>query len=77
MVRTKFRVCDISVHDCGTEVFLSPVYSDDPQSENKVFWDATPSGNFRMMIKNEAAAKYFENGAEYYIDFTKVRSAAD
>lgn len=69
-VRSKFRVHNISKHAWGTEVMLSPVYSDDPNSENKAFWDATPSGDFRMTIKNEAAAECFENGREYYIDIT-------
>jgi hypothetical protein len=57
-------------HDWGTEVFLSPVYSDKPNSENKSFWDATPSGDIRMTIKNDAAARLFEVNMEYYVDFT-------
>lgn len=69
-VRAKFRVHNISRHDWGTEVFLSPVYSDDPKHENKRFWDSTPSGDLRMTIKNDAAAQLFENGKEYYLDFT-------
>jgi len=67
-VRAKFRVHNLTVNSWGTEVFLSPVYGDNP--ENKQFWDATPSGDMRMTIKNDAAAKLFVVNKEYYIDFT-------
>jgi hypothetical protein len=69
-VRAKFRVHHISKNDYGTEVFFSPVYSTDPNHENKKVWDATPSGELHMTIKNEPAAQYFQSGQEYYLDFT-------
>ncbi len=68
--RAKFRVHNLTKYDWGTEVFMSPVYSDDPNSENRAFWDATPTGDIRMTIKNEAAAQLFEKSKEYYVDFT-------
>lgn len=49
---------------------LSAVYSEDPEHENKKFWDATPSGNLEMWVTNRDAADFFELGAEYYLDFT-------
>lgn len=55
---------------------MSPVYSDNPNSENRAFWDATPCGDLRMTIKNEAAAKHFEPNKEYYVDFTPAEPVA-
>ena len=52
------------------EVQLSPVYSDDPDSENRRFWTATPSGLLSMWITNPNACNQFEVGQEYYLEFT-------
>jgi len=49
---------------------LRPVYSDKPESENKKFWDATPTGEIRLGTVNPAAWEQFEIGKEYYVDFT-------
>ena len=47
------------------------VYSQDPASENKAFTDATPALNVSMVIaKDKPAADMFEQGKEYYLDFT-------
>lgn len=76
MVRAKFRVNDIqhSLDGQGEPysemVQLNPVYSNDPQSENRQFWDATPAGTLTMWINNKAAFGLFERGKEYYLDFT-------
>lgn len=51
---------------------MSPVYSADPNSENKAFWEATPNGSLTMTIKNDAAAKWFKPNAEVYVDFTEA-----
>lgn len=51
-------------------VVLSPVYSDDPDSENRKFWDASPAGEIKLGTINPAAWEQFELGGEYYIDFT-------
>ena len=74
MVRAKFRVHNVTRNSWGTDVAMSPVYSG--SDENKQFWDATPCGEIRMTIKNEAAAKHFEPNKEYYIDFTPAEPAA-
>ena len=75
--RTKFR-CDMFKNVwkkdnrlVGT-VGLSPVYSIDPGSENKAFWDATPSGSIEMQINNPDGFATFELGKEYYVDFTSA-----
>lgn len=74
-VRAKFYVSQITYYgqqgktgNNGGEVQLRPVYSSDPNSENKVFWEATPSGLLTMSIKSSAIAE-FVLGQEYYLDF--------
>jgi len=53
-------------------VVLSPVYSDDPNHENKKFWNYTPSGSISLGVVNQDAWKHFELGKEYYIEFRKA-----
>ena len=80
MVRAKFYVSKTEQSKYGyapdqkvmTTVTLSAVYSSEEGSENKKFWDATPSGSIVLGTINPEAAEQFELGAEYYIDFTKV-----
>jgi hypothetical protein len=86
MVRAKFRCNDI-VRTMGSRrkddgsyepaevntVKMSPVYgNNDPAHENTKFWAATPSGQVELTCINLEAAKYFEPGKEYYLDFTKA-----
>lgn len=70
MVRAKFRVNSLTQYENAVSVFLEPVYSDDPESENKKFWDYTPSGKIELQTTNLEAAKQFEVAKEYYVDFT-------
>lgn len=52
----------------GGEVKLSPVYAnDDPRHENSQFWDASPSGEFKLQVNNLEALKRLEVGKQYYI----------
>lgn len=51
-------------------VVMHPVYDDRPGSENKQFWDATPSGELRLGTINPGAWQQFELDKEYYLDFT-------
>jgi hypothetical protein len=67
--RAKFRVDSKGPGESGP-VTLSPVYSTDPNHENKSFWDATPSGEIQMWINNPKGFATFEVGKEYYVDFT-------
>lgn len=53
---------------------FTPVYSDDPESENKKFWEATPSGKITLDTVNPEVLKEFDIGREYYIDFIPVES---
>lgn len=72
-VRAKFSVLSKTTFgkQAGATIVMQPVYSSDPESENKAFWDATPSGKIEMHIKSSAAEE-FEPGVEYYIDFTRA-----
>lgn len=70
MVRAKFVVSQITrYHNSpnAVTVKMQPVYGN--TEENKTFWQATPSGSIEMSITAEPAAKAFELGKEYYVDF--------
>jgi hypothetical protein len=58
-------------------IVMRPVYSDKAGTENKKFWDATPSGELRLGTVNAAAAAHFKPGREYYLDFTAADEVAD
>ena len=75
VVRAKMR-CN-SVTKTGSErhpnvnVQLGAVFSNDPESENRSFAQATPSASVSINIDpGRAAASSFELGGEYYVDFT-------
>ena len=75
-VRAKFKVTRTGQVQYGTDkvlhdVEMSPVYSNDPGSENKAFWDATPNGSFKM---TSIISDAFEVGKEYYIDITEAEA---
>lgn len=69
--RAKFKVESV-VHngvDGGT-VKLTPVVSG--SAENESFFRWTPWGAIEIGTINEAALTQFEQGAEFYVDFTRV-----
>lgn len=74
-VRAKFKVdsitrtkpWDASKGDLHT-VKLTPVVSG--SKENEAFYAATPCGSIDLSTVNQAAAKRFELGKEYFVDFT-------
>ncbi len=78
MVRAKFRVTSITRHEQGGceppemhTVKMVPVYgNNDPNHENSKFWKWTPAGEISLGTINPDAAKAFEIGGEYYVDFT-------
>lgn len=74
-VRAKMACTELATYSGGgVKVKLGAVYSNDPNSENRAFSDATPSGSCEMMIQGgRPAIKLFEAGAEYFLDFTKVQ----
>jgi len=71
-IRSKFIVSSVTKYNNSgaASVKLQPVYSADPASENKAFWDATPNGSIELHIQNPAAAERFVPGQAYYVDFT-------
>jgi hypothetical protein len=80
-VRAKFRVARIerSLWKPGVEVqtiVLLPVYSENKDSENAKFYQATPSGEIRLGTVNAEAAAAFELEREYYVDFTPAGQPA-
>ena len=80
MVRAKFWVTSVSRWQpadkpSGGTVKLLPVYSTDPNHENKQWWDATPNGEITLGISNPAGFAPFEAnlGKEMYVDFTPAQ----
>jgi hypothetical protein len=80
-VRAKFKVHSITstltrVNQAGQTVEkelqtinLSPVYDNDPESENGKFYAYTPAGKIELGTVNADAAKDFELGKEMYVTF--------
>ncbi len=73
MVRCKFKCDSIETLTYGKGLIynakMSPVFSQDPESENKKFWEATPLGAFTV---GTVKVMPFEVGKEYYLDITPV-----
>lgn len=46
--------------------------SDDPDHENRLFWQATPSGELKLQMVNPEAWSQFEMGKAYYLDFSEA-----
>jgi hypothetical protein len=70
-VRCKF-VCSFKE---GQSVHFSPVYSG--SEENKKFFQATPGGQIAFYTVNQAALDQFEQGKEYYVDFTPAEGETE
>lgn len=70
-VRAKFQLQEIRTHCWGTSKTLvfRPMY-DTSIPEDQRFSDATPSGEFIMMVNNPNALAQMEIGKFYYVDFT-------
>jgi hypothetical protein len=56
---------------------MSPVYSTDPEHENRQFAQASPSGQFTLTVENPAAMNYVREGCEYRVTIERVRSPRD
>ena len=71
-VRAKFKCVSKTQREDGDgfEVKLEPVVSG--SAENESFFRYTPWGNCEIGTINESAAAQFDEGAEYYLDFTKA-----
>lgn len=76
-IRAKMKV--MSVLKTGdakkpqVNVQLGAVYSSDPESENRSFANATPSGSVQLSIDaGRPAADGWVQGQEYYVDLTLI-----
>ncbi len=71
MVRAKF-VCSENKQTADGNVirFYATTGDDNPESENSKFFKYTPAGEVVLQTVNEEAAKQFEPGKAYYVDFT-------
>jgi hypothetical protein len=67
MVRAKFRVDSVQPENGGFCIKLSPVTGGSP--ENDEFYKYTPGGSITLSTINEAAARQFEEGRQFYVDF--------
>lgn len=71
IVRAKMRLHNINNSHGNVNLNFGAVYSDDPNSENKAFSDATPAASLNLNIQeNKPAAGGWESGKCYYIDIT-------
>lgn len=72
-VRAKFRVTAVTrMEGDASRVTLSPVISG--SEENKAFYKWTPGGSIALETVNTEAAKQFEPGKEFFVDFTPAES---
>lgn len=67
--RCKFKVVSMTRGQGYVSITAAPVYSTDPNHENKAFWDATPSGELKLQVTNTSLDP-FPPGLEFYIDLT-------
>ncbi len=69
-IRCKFRCSDKYQNSDfgGVTIKMWQVYSDDPDSENKKFWEATPSGYLEFQCVKSSAVESLTVDKEYYID---------
>lgn len=67
--RCKFKCDSVTLMSGdGKSAILSPVVSNDKDSENSKFWKYTPSGKLELMWINPDVN--FVPGKEYYLDIT-------
>lgn len=78
--RCKVRVQKVEEHKDHTgKVYAksvtvgAPPYDPDPESDNGRFFAATPCINMTLHVLNLAAADAFEEGKDYYVDFSPVQ----
>lgn len=73
-VRAKFKVTSIKCFDysdVSKEITLTPQY-DESIEEDRRFYNATPSGEFRMLVNNPVAIDQLALGKTFYIDLTEA-----
>lgn len=68
-LRAKYLCQSVTQRPGSEEAACCAVYADG-EPENNQFNEASPSGEFRIWIDNEAAHGFFEPGKSYYFDIT-------
>ena len=66
---------DVGGTDFAQRIHMYPVsgdYPDGKENENKSFSKFTPSGVFELLVTNENAEGFYESGAAYLIQITKL-----
>jgi hypothetical protein len=77
-VIARFRVNSVDPQGWGTNVALGALHSpdevedDETLKEIRSFYQATPSGQLTMTIRNEAAEEQFQVGDEFYLRLEKI-----
>lgn len=73
-IRAKFSCWEVKTDEYGEHIHLEAVYGKDEKDneENNQFAESTPTGRLDMQISNPGAMGFFEEGGEYYLDFTKA-----
>lgn len=74
-VKARMVCSNVNDHGSVREVFLHPIYDNDPKSPNHSFSKATPQGKVQLMITNPDAFNQFEPQAIYDVDFTLFKRA--
>jgi len=74
IVKAKFR-CDTVTRDAhGGEKSKSSAVYDSGLPEDKVFYEASPSGSLEIYVNNKAVHGFFVPGQAYYLDFTPAEA---
>ncbi len=60
----------LDAHATETQIILSPVTSG--SGKKNELYSPIPGGSMELVVINPVVEKFFELGAEYYIDFTKA-----
>ena len=71
-VRAKFNCHYIQKQEGSDAVIVNMMAVIDGSEENKSFSEYTPSGQLNIVIDKGEARNFFEEGKDYYLDFTKA-----
>jgi len=75
-MRAKMKVHNVQKHDGGAEtlqfsaVAKSEAYEGEGEDENNTYALYTPTADLTMYVANPALQGKFEEGQEFYLDFT-------
>lgn len=69
-VKAKFNCHYIQKHEGSDAVTVNMMAVTDGSEENKSFSEYTPSGQLNIVIDKGEAKNFFEEGKDYYLDFS-------